>query len=248
MLYENQQIGNFNTLIGYQLGLKGYRSPFSINVYQQTPKDKEIGDLFGNLNGRYFIIEFKREQKDYKKELGKLHRVQFLNKLAKNKMLLKLSVQCHFLCHGETVRASFVESQKTYNYLDFTLTPYYSLRAGIPNFWQIDGMEAFVDNIAFGKRRSKQLQVGVSHAEIINYLKLLSESFKNEETNFSGCVSSFSLETGITSIVFESMQDLEKKMKLSYDFSKDIDLDYVKTKELKSRRRLPKQKNKGMGM
>ncbi|MBL3657293.1 hypothetical protein [Fulvivirga sediminis] len=53
-LYENQYIGAFIYTLGVEGGKEG-KFPASINLIQQTPLDKKIGDLFGNWNGRNFF-------------------------------------------------------------------------------------------------------------------------------------------------------------------------------------------------
>lgn len=225
-LFENQQLGNFNTLMGYFLGANGYRRPFSINVYQQTYEhDKTIGDVFGNLGGKYFIMEFKRNKAGYKDELKKEHRNKLLKKLTEDFTLNTISEKGHFMCHGETRQGTDKNEQdkekQIYEYIEYLITPYKYIDpnySGI-NHNTINGVEDFTLNIAFQKGHPS---IGMSYEEMEIYLKVLKDCVGNNKYETSGAVTSFSLETGIVSVEFNSLEELDKKLNLGIEMNYNL--------------------------
>ena len=70
--YENIYIGNFIYSLGY-LSAKFNESSEDAGVHliQQTPNDKKWADLLTRWQGKFFILEFKREEIGCKQELRK---------------------------------------------------------------------------------------------------------------------------------------------------------------------------------
>lgn len=68
-LYENIVIGNFLYGLGYSVGTKkGGNEVFSVvNLLQQTPADKELGDVLLEFPGVVKLIEFKNKAGSLKK-------------------------------------------------------------------------------------------------------------------------------------------------------------------------------------
>ncbi|MBB1634938.1 hypothetical protein A9975_29285 [Cupriavidus sp. UME77] len=62
-LYENVVIGNVLYGLGYSIGgrLRGHPLPSAVNLLQQTPEDKRLGDVLLNFPGVVRLIEFKAE-------------------------------------------------------------------------------------------------------------------------------------------------------------------------------------------
>ncbi|NOZ36034.1 MAG: hypothetical protein GXO80_12145 [Chlorobi bacterium] len=97
--YENIYIGAFIYTMGYIAG-KGRLKDISLNLYQQTPKDKILADLFANWGGKNFLIEFKRSKKQIKNELKKENKnkyIRYLNNEAEQE-IKNISKKGHFLC------------------------------------------------------------------------------------------------------------------------------------------------------
>lgn len=75
-LYENVIIGNFLYSLGLSLGLKKNFSPAIINLLQQTPSDKLLGDLLVEYPGVVRLLEFKNKASSIDKEIKKLERIK----------------------------------------------------------------------------------------------------------------------------------------------------------------------------
>jgi hypothetical protein len=72
--YENIMIGNFLYALGLSLGARrdGKKVPASINLLQQTPMDKLLGDALIEYPGTMRLLEFKRSKNKSDKEQNKL--------------------------------------------------------------------------------------------------------------------------------------------------------------------------------
>lgn len=75
-IYENVIIGNFLYSLGLSLGLQKNTSPAIINLLQQTPSDKLLGDLLVEYPGVVRLIEFKNKASSLDKEVKKLERIK----------------------------------------------------------------------------------------------------------------------------------------------------------------------------
>ncbi|WP_416242727.1 hypothetical protein ACLSSQ_11475 [Azospira sp. APE16] len=99
--YENILLGNFILTLGYLAGQRGIKlNQTALQLLQQTPDDRTVGDLFANLKGRNFIFEFKRNELQVKSEFGKPPRAKLLAALRHPdaKAVAELSFRCHFMC------------------------------------------------------------------------------------------------------------------------------------------------------
>lgn len=248
MLYENQQIGNFNYLLGYYLGRNNYPKPFTINTYQQTfGHDKTIGDMFGNIGGKYFIIEFKRSQKNYLSELNKPHRIKLLEHLRSNPILDILSKKGHFLCHSEEFNGSLLKTKK-YKYTDYRFSPYSELRAGINGNFEpiIHGIEEFIMNLAFDIVPTSKFLIGMNFTELKEYLKMMKECVGNDDYETTGTVVCFNSENGgMSSIVFENLIELNKHLSFNIERSTGLG-DFLEAK--KESPKLPPHIGNGFSM
>lgn len=101
LAYENTLIGFFLYSLGYYTAENNYYiSRFSPNLLQQTPADKELGDLLINSTSQYLLIEFKRSVSELYTELSKKRSVI---ECMIEKELHELSSDCHYLSYGSTV-------------------------------------------------------------------------------------------------------------------------------------------------
>ncbi len=99
--YENVYIGNFLYTLGYlscrkKIDLSGV----TIDLLQQTPADKTYGDLLSGINGKFLLVEFKRNESLVKSEFGKNQQRDLLEALNDNEHIHNLSLKSHFLGFG----------------------------------------------------------------------------------------------------------------------------------------------------
>jgi hypothetical protein len=100
MPYENQLIGVFIYSLGIVTGKQNIESADAINLIQQTPYDKDFGDLLGQWQGKNFLIEFKRNETGLKTEAAKPKRARLIRKAVEDREIGELSVRCHFISHA----------------------------------------------------------------------------------------------------------------------------------------------------
>jgi len=75
-IYENVVIGNFLYTLGLELGLQRVYKPSMINLLQQTPCDKYLGDMLLEYPGVIRLFEFKNKASSLKKEKDKLRQIE----------------------------------------------------------------------------------------------------------------------------------------------------------------------------
>lgn len=206
-IYENQQIGNFNVLMGYTLGEAGYRRPFSINTFQQVYRhDKVVGDFFAHVGGKYFIIEFKKSFSEYRKEGYKPQRDHLFSQLIFASKMDEISRKGHFLCYGD------VSNTKDGPQLDYHLIPYSELKKELheTDFIQIN-VRDFTLNL-INKTISDPFNIGMSHHELVDYIKLLKKCADTSGTGgyeTSGIIACFDEKKGMISVPFQGFSELE---------------------------------------
>lgn len=242
MLYENQQIGAFTTLISYYLGYHRYPHPFSINTYQQTPKnDTVVGDVLSYIQGKYFIFEFKRSKKDFASERAK-GKTKALKKYLDPPIWREISGRGHFIGHGET--KPFEVDQQSYLKLDFIFHPYWSIVPELDkpslDFTPINGVESLLQ-----KMMSSGKPFGLSETEFKMYLELLKAAAGDETYSTSGTVFCVNAETGeMMNIEFDTYSALERTLKLQWDQYQVIRLE----QELQQKKENKPTVQRGFGM
>ncbi len=99
-IYENVIIGNFLYTLGMEIGLKRvYNKPAMINLLQQTPCDKYLGDMLLEYPGVVRLIEFKNKASSLKKEKDKLNKVNI--SLQNKPDMIEVSRQIHWYVETE---------------------------------------------------------------------------------------------------------------------------------------------------
>ncbi|MBK0127426.1 hypothetical protein IAE30_27145 [Pantoea sp. S61] len=95
-LYENVVIGNFLYGLGISVGaqLGGNVLPGSVNLLQQTPEDKALGDVLLSFPGTLRLIEFKSASSRSGKEEARFRKLS--HTLTCNKALTPLSHRIHW--------------------------------------------------------------------------------------------------------------------------------------------------------
>lgn len=219
--YENIQIGNFLISIGYYLRDFNYIHPISINLHQQTPNDFTVGDLFGALAGKFFIIEFKNSKVNLKEELTKRQRIRLINELTNNPSeLVNISANAHFICYP-------VFTQKL---MTFNLTPYLTISSDKFNHLKINSIKEFIT------KTINENTIGVEFKEIKKYIELLKkcstkEGNKNPDGVSSGIFLNFDEKKGITYYPFDDLHFLNQKIRLEKEIIREVSRSIEKDKK-----------------
>ena len=100
-LYENVLLGAFIFRLGYKMGETGKlkNTPFSPNLFQQTPLDPIFSDFVGVSGGRAFMLELKKNWEGRSSELTK----KKCKLLKENSELAELAGKCHLLGYGKEI-------------------------------------------------------------------------------------------------------------------------------------------------
>ncbi|MHC2598965.1 hypothetical protein ACVLVH_004648 [Kluyvera sp. 1366] len=95
-LYENVVIGNFLYGLGVSVGaqLRGDVLPASVNLLQQTPEDKALGDVLLSFPGTLRLIEFKSAANRSDKEAARFRKLSHALKI--DESLTPLSHRIHW--------------------------------------------------------------------------------------------------------------------------------------------------------
>jgi hypothetical protein len=187
--YENVYIGSFIYALGYLSGKKNSRSgDASAHLIQQTPDDKKWGDLVNRWQGRYFLLEFKREaegclqerKKKYCKKGKcnkhcKIHFSTYFTAISdsNNTELKTIADKAHFigfgtrLINGRTIR----------------FFPYSDIPDDVQSLSEIETvpLNDFCNNIVDGK-------LGVDHISFSEYLSFLANCVKENATGSTGFI------------------------------------------------------------
>lgn len=227
--YENVQIGNFLISIGYYL--RDLNKPIvrSVNLLQQTPGDYEVGDVFGALAGKYFILEFKPDKNKIKDELKKKQRIELIAQVAINPAYERISQK------GLLIGFPFI----TENYqLEYNFEPYFAVintksKTTSP---KIKSSRDFVIKLL-----QEDQDFGCDLDEISTYIKLLNKCADNEgDSSISGIVVCVNKEEGLSSYTFDNIHELALAM--------NINLGISQTKEIKRTHERSKSKGRGFSM
>lgn len=214
--YENLQIGNFLISVGYYLRDFNFSFPASLNLYQQTPEDYTIGDLFGALAGKYFIIEFKNDKNSLKDDLKKPQRSKLKSFLANERRdLIAASIKGHYVCYP-----SF-EGQE----MDYNLNPYVTIDDERFIKYNIIGVQQFLNKLITDE------SIGCSYEEISKYINLMQDCSKKANSatssasggrSVSGIFLNFNKEEGIRFILFDDLNFLQQRILLEKEIIQEL--------------------------
>jgi hypothetical protein len=114
-VYENITIGNFLFTLGYAIRSKQNSTQLtgSINLLQQTPADKFLGDVLLDFTGVVRLLEFKAQGSHMAKERGKHASLQLV---VENKGLEAISREVHWYVETKATQESM--RLRTVPYLD----------------------------------------------------------------------------------------------------------------------------------
>ncbi|WP_444898814.1 hypothetical protein ACJJIX_13155 [Microbulbifer sp. VAAC004] len=113
-LYENVIIGNFLYGLGHAIGseVRNKETLSVINLLQQTPADKELGDVLLEYPGIVRLIEFKNRSGSFKKE--KRRHSQLKAALGNNIKYKNISKSIHWYVETESFDECCVNNIKPY--------------------------------------------------------------------------------------------------------------------------------------
>lgn len=204
--YENIYIGAFIYSMGYIAGIEGIKNTVTLNLYQQTPKDKTLGDLFTNWGGKNFLVEFKRSKKHIKNELRKENKaiyIEYLNNEA-DRSIINKSRRGHFL------------SFPVFEELHFSI--YMDANNSAIKSWNI---EVLVRNLNYNNGN-----VGLSFNEFKDYLDVLNK-YSNEKvdtSSVSGIIVNISENNEIRFVQFQNLNVLNQMLSEKSTIKKSISL------------------------
>lgn len=136
-LYENVIIGNFLYGLGHAIGSDArHKETLSvINLLQQTPADKELGDVLLEFPGVVRLIEFKNRSGSLKKE--KRRHSQLKAALGTNLKYKDISKTIHWYVETEYFDECCINNIKPYlNAFDDDLNSYFTLETFIDEIKQ----------------------------------------------------------------------------------------------------------------
>ncbi|WP_025663304.1 hypothetical protein [Aquimarina megaterium] len=219
MIYENTYIGTFIYLFGYYAGINGLEKLTSFNLYQQTPKDKTVGDLLSSIGGRNFIFEFKRTKERIKTEFDKKQRVKLLQFLGKNQEYRLLSQKLHFIAYPDNNDFMIDFYIKVKNINNLKPLGFKSFCNGILN-----------DSLSFDSNDTSE-KLGGTHDELKKYILLLNQfsppSKKSGGGRYSGIMVNYNKERNeINFYEYEDILTLKKEIIL------DLGIENKKTKNI----------------
>lgn len=233
-IYENVYIGKFIFLLGMiaererKSGVKA--SNFSINLYQQTPRDPTIGDFFSSLNGRNLLIEFKKDQKSI--DIGEIEKQKEIGEKlisADNQELATLSYSSHFIGVGISNEGiSF----------DINFNSYPLIRHLQPNsFPMLDFIEKYVrgdrlSNFFSNGTNAEKHTIGYNGDLFLQYLDLLASLYDGgRASSTGGLIVNLSEDGNINCLSFPDIQSLFLKLS---ELNKNLEQSVSKAEQVSS--------------
>lgn len=201
-IYENIVIGNFLFGLGANMGRhsKMENLPFSVNLLQQTPFDKSIGDVLLQGARVLRIIEFKRAKNDDAKEASKLLHLRRTLSLPENRDLVGISRKVHW----------FIKSRGGDNRLDIQIVPYLDFM--LPQQAETD-LQRFIEEIIEAAHSS------LDHAEhYARYLKVVAYSQGSISGSSGGLIVCINEEGKVSYVVVDDLRDLRLTLSKLHEF------------------------------
>lgn len=208
MVYENVLIGNFIFSYGYYLGIK--KEPTEdriVGLFQQTPTDQTISDLFLGAKSRNFIFEFKRDIGKPGKDDEK--RKRLICEIDQDKELGALSYGAHFMVGPLTNETAIFAHPYRLSLQDVSKPKGKHLLIGLEKLFQI--IETF-ETRWFFSRSGSPVPAGFSADEVRRYLEILKKIAPNKGGNTEMLIASGHRDGLIT---FVHARDLEAALELT---------------------------------
>ncbi|MDX4060217.1 hypothetical protein Q6A89_06785 [Aliarcobacter skirrowii] len=205
-LYENVIIGNFLYGLGLDIGIKiglddGTETlPSIINLLQQTPADKELGDMLLEFPGVVRVLEFKNAKNPSNKEKKRVEKLE--KALKDNERMQYVSRQMHWYIETEPFEEICVNK----------IVPYLDVYNGTMG---METLESFIKSISIEVNNPIS---GITHEEQKHYLSLISTCQGSGAIGTGGLIVSVSKE-GINYVEFSQIEQLQLQHE---DFKKEI--------------------------
>ncbi len=219
--HENVLIGNFLYMLGLMIGARSGSNipPGCVNLLQQTPNDKLIGDILAEFDGAVRVIEFKRSTADLSKEISKLTLLETC--LATRPQLRSTSEEIHW--YIETTKPTSV-------YINTRVRPYLHLQT--PSHKAATVLLSFIrDFVAdiFSDEPPDQAKRKL----IKDYLDLLPKVNGSKTTSAGGLIVSASKEQGIQYLAARDFRELGLTLNaLHKDYAQELSAQKQITHEL----------------
>jgi len=233
-LYENVVIGNFLYGLGYSIGISSpERNQLSvINLLQQTPADKELGDMLLEFPGVVRLIEFKNSASSLKKEKKRCDQLTIA--IGENDTFKQISREIHW----------YVETKPFEELCLNNIKPYLDAFSEIPSVHTIESLISDITNSVISPKSN------ISPSELENYLALVSKCQGSGSVGTGGLIVSVS-KKGIKYVQFADIMELRLQHK---DYVIKVKKEYNSVMEKKSEKELKKERalaknitpNKGM--
>ncbi len=227
-LYENVVIGNFLYGLGFSLGraFSTNSPPSVINLLQQTPADKTLGDLLVEYPGIVRLIEFKNKSSDKTKEENK---VDLLNKAIGDQQKLKdISHDIHW----------YIETDPREDECINKIVPYLN---AFSNIESEHTLESYINEITKSVMNGK---IDFNSSLVKSYLYLVAQSFGDGNIGTGGLIFSIN-STGIRYAQYTDITQLNLQCK---ELVKQIQNEHrsIMTKQNKNEKSLSQTKNREM--
>lgn len=232
-LYENITIGNFLFALGYAIrNAQGNQQlAGSVNLLQQTPADKLLGDVLLKFTGVVRLIEFKAHGSSITKERNK-HAA--LSEIISNYKLEMISREVHWYIESKATDTSL--GLLTVPYLDAFSENKYTMTSRLQNF-----VESLAQDIATQR-------TGYSTQEINDYLLYVRTMQGKGETGTGGLLLLAEPNGLLRYAAIEDFVDLNMDHRLwvektvqRAELSQNLELERGAREYSRARRRTPKQ-------
>ncbi|WP_181359670.1 hypothetical protein [Vibrio splendidus] len=205
-LYENVVIGNFLYGLGYSLGLsQPEKKQLSvINLLQQTPADKELGDMLLEFPGVVRLIEFKNSASSLEKEKKRCE--QLTVAIGDREFLKRISREVHWYVETKPFEEICLNNIKPY--LDaFSVAP------------SVHTIESFISDITKSVACPRST---ILADELEAYLALVSKCQGSGKIGTGGLIISVS-KGGLRYVQFSDIMELRLQHK---DFVMSVEKEY----------------------
>jgi hypothetical protein len=219
-LYENVIIGNFLYTLGLNIGINKELPKYSsINLLQQTPSDKALGDVLLEFPGVVRLIEFKNKKSDKEKEKTRLKLLEIA--LKDQVKMIEISKQIHWYIETEPNKYSCFN--RIVPYLDAFNNEVYGEYT----------LEVYIENMV--KEINEPLDTS-KHQDIKNYLKLIQMTQGSSNIGTGGLIINIT-EKGIKYIQITDLLDLRLNLK---EFINKAELELESIMKLEQKKELKK--------
>lgn len=219
--HENVLIGNFLYMLGLMIGARsgGHIPPGCVNLLQQTPNDKLIGDILAEFDGAVRVIEFKRSTADRTKEISKLTLLE--TGLTTRPHLRSTSEEIHW--YIETTKPTSVD-------INTRVRPYLHLRT--PSHKASTVLLSFICDFVTDIFNDEPLDQA-NRKLIKEYLDLLPKVNGSKTTSAGGLIVSASKGLGIQYLAARDFRELGLTLEaLQKDYAHELGVQKQITKEL----------------